>query len=202
MIYLIDKDEVQRNQQHMSLSTAGMMVQAYAEADDFASAFDPEKGGVILFGLDASDRMAAAGVERLLSSASMPPVVVLATGASVELCRHLLMSGAAEFLQRPFEAETLRAVLHQALQADAQRRERLWMDRQVREHYARLTARERQVLGLMFSGLTNREIARELFLSHRTVEVHRARIVGKLEAPTFAQLILRYAPLAGCTATR
>ena len=68
-------------------------------------------------------------------------------------------------------------------------------DRQVREQYARLSAREREVLGLIVQGLTNKEIGRVLGLSPRTVETHRANLLAKLEAGSLAQLIRRYGDL-------
>ena len=75
-------------------------------------------------------------------------------------------------------------------------RQRGLADREARERYGQLSPREREVLGLIVAGLTNKEIGRALGLSPRTVETHRAHLFGKLGAPTLAQLILRYAQLA------
>ncbi|MBC7603068.1 MAG: DNA-binding response regulator, partial [Ramlibacter sp.] len=74
-------------------------------------------------------------------------------------------------------------------------RERVSADREARERFAQLSEREREVLGLIVAGLTNKEIGRALTLSPRTVETHRANLFGKLEAPSLAQLIRRYANL-------
>ena len=74
-------------------------------------------------------------------------------------------------------------------------REQLAADRQARERYAQLSEREREVLGLIVAGLTNKEIGRSLTLSPRTVETHRANLFGKLEATSLAQLIRQYAAL-------
>jgi len=75
-------------------------------------------------------------------------------------------------------------------------RERNRTDRSARERYAQLSEREREVLGLIVAGLTNKEIGRALQLSPRTVETHRANLFAKLEAPSLAQLIRHYAALA------
>lgn len=175
-----------------------MTVMANTMPEEFFSTFDPREGGVVVFGMHAADRTAVEALDRLLTTPAMPPVVVLAVAADVDLCRRALKGGAAEFLLRPVESGVLMGILEQELRTDLQRRERIRAECQAPECYMRLTPRERQVFGLMVSGLTNREIARELFRSSRTVEVHRARIAGKPEVPTFAQLLLRYALMAEC----
>ncbi|MDP3136348.1 MAG: LuxR C-terminal-related transcriptional regulator, partial [Burkholderiaceae bacterium] len=91
--------------------------------------------------------------------------------------------------------ELLLEALQSAVRQHVQSRERLQAGRQARERYAQLSAREREVLGLIVSGLTNKEIGRAIDLSPRTVETHRAHLFAKLGAESLAQLIRQYATL-------
>lgn len=124
-------------------------------------------------------------------------LVIMLTGhGTVDTCRRAFKAGAAEFLEKPVEDEQLLDAIHAAVRAHVQSRERNGADRDARERYGRLSEREREVLSLVVAGLTNKEIARSLALSPRTVETHRAHLSAKLEAESLAQLIRRYATLA------
>ena len=114
---------------------------------------------------------------------------------TVEMCRRAFKAGAAEFLEKPVNDEQLLEALQNAVRQHVRSRERHQADRRARERYAHLSEREREVLGLIVAGLTNKEIGRALDLSPRTVETHRANLFAKLEAESLAQLIRHYAAL-------
>jgi len=134
------------------------------------------------------DRLVAQGVDQ--------PVIMLTGHGTVEMCRRAFKSGAAEFLEKPVDDELLLEALQKAVRQHVQSRERHAADRAARDRYAQLSEREREVLGLIVAGLTNKEIGRALSVSPRTVETHRANLFAKLEAPSLAQLIRQYAVLA------
>jgi FixJ family two-component response regulator len=121
------------------------------------------------------------------------PVIMLTGHGTVEMCRRAFKAGAAEFLEKPVDDDALLEALQGAVRQHVKSRERLSAGREARERYAQLSAREREVLGLIVAGLTNKEIARALTLSPRTVETHRANLFEKLEAASLAQLIRQYA---------
>ncbi len=141
-----------------------------------------------LSGLSVLDTLAAQGVDQ--------PVIMLTGHGTVEMCRRAFKAGAAEFLEKPVDDERLIEALQQAVRQHVKSRQRQQADRNARERYAQLSEREREVLGLIIEGLTNKEIGRALELSPRTVETHRAHLFAKLEADSLAQLIRRYAALA------
>ena len=114
---------------------------------------------------------------------------------TVEMCRRAFKSGAAEFLEKPVNDELLIEALQNAVRQHVKSRQRHRVDRQARERFEQLSAREREVLGLITEGLTNKDIDRALSLSPRTVETHRANLFAKLEATSLAQLIRQYAAL-------
>lgn len=185
------------------LLTSGMSFgfRAWRDVDGFLSEFDPDATGALLVDAESSgpelallDRLGPAGVDL--------PVIVLARAATVELCRQAFRAGAREFLPLPAAEDSLRDILRRAVGEHVLERQRQQRFRHARSLYTRLSGREREVLGLVVAGLTNKEIARALAVSPRTVEVHRARLAGKLETDSLAQLVRQYADLVDADAIR
>ena len=135
-------------------------------------------------GLTVLDLLREQGVDQ--------PVIMLTGHGTVEMCRRAFKSGATEFLEKPVDDEKLIEALHHAVRAHGLARERLLVDRQSQDRVTSLSEREREILALIVSGLTNKQIARDLGLSPRTVEAHRANLSGKLQVHSLAQLIRRY----------
>ena len=134
-------------------------------------------------------------LERLLEQGVDQPVILLTGHGTVDMCRRAFKAGAAEFLEKPVHDELLIEALQNAVRQHVRSRERNQADQEASERYAQLSPREREVLGLIAQGLTNKEIGRALELSPRTVETHRANLFAKLGAESLAQLIRRYAAL-------
>ena len=195
LIHLIDDDEGVRNALSLLIGTVGLRVHTWPDAQCFIDGFDRQGIGAIvmdvrmpgLSGLAALDMLVAQGVDQ--------PVIVLTGHGTVDLCRRAFKAGAAEFLEKPVDDDQLLDALQAAVRQHVQSRQRMAADRTTRERYAQLSAREKEVLGLIVSGLTNKEMARVLALSPRTVETHRAHLFAKLEADSLAQLIRSYAAL-------
>jgi RNA polymerase sigma factor (sigma-70 family) len=178
------------------IGTVGLRVQTWADPQEFMRSFDRQSIGAIVLdvrmpgisGLTVLDTLVAQGVDQ--------PVIMLTGHGTVELCRRAFKSGAAEFLEKPVDDEVLLEALQNAVRQHVRSRERHQANQQAREHYAQLSEREREVLGLIVEGLTNKEIGRALGLSPRTVETHRANLFSKLQVDSLAHLIRHYAALA------
>jgi FixJ family two-component response regulator len=200
LIHLIDDDQAVRDSLALLIGTVGLRVQTWARAQDFIDDFDRQAIGAIVLdvrmpgisGLTVLDLLIAQGVDQ--------PILMLTGHGTVELCRRAFKSGAAEFLEKPVHDETLIEALQQAVRAHVRSRERARADREAQQRYTQLSEREREVLGLIVAGLTNKEIGRALALSPRTVETHRANLFAKLRCESLAQLIRRYAELAEAAA--
>ncbi|MDZ7812640.1 MAG: response regulator [Ideonella sp.] len=195
LIHLIDDNQAVRESLSLLISTVGLRVQAWAEPLAFLRAFEREAFGAIvldvrmpgLSGLTVLDQLVAQGVDQ--------PIIMLTGHGTVEMCRRAFKSGAAEFLEKPVNDEALLEALHNAVRQHVRSRQRVQADRVARTRYAQLSEREREVLGLIVEGLTNKEMGRALGVSPRTVETHRANLFAKLEASSLAQLIRQYAAL-------
>ncbi|HEX5388658.1 MAG TPA: response regulator [Burkholderiaceae bacterium] len=195
LIHLIDDDEAVRASLALLIGTVGLRVQTWADPLAFVDQFDRQGIGAIVLdvrmpgisGLSVLDTLRAQGVDQ--------PIILLTGHGTVEMCRRAFKAGAAEFLEKPVNDELLIETLQSAVRQHVKSRQRHQADRTARERYAQLSEREREVLGLIIEGLTNKEIGRALTLSPRTVETHRANLFAKLEAESLAQLIRRYAAL-------
>jgi FixJ family two-component response regulator len=132
-------------------------------------------------------------LQQLVEQGVDQPVIMLTGHGTVDMCRRAFKAGAAEFLEKPVNDDALLEALQNAVRLHVSSRERGQASREVRERHSQLTAREREVLGLIVGGLTNKEIGRALALSPRTVETHRANLFDKLGVATLAELIRRYA---------
>lgn len=195
LIHLVDDDEAVRSALGLLIGTVGLRVQGWSDPEKFVAEFDRQSIGVIVLdvrmpgvsGLTVLDTLQKAGVDQ--------PVIMLTGHGTVELCRRAFKSGAIEFLEKPVNDELLLDALQQGVRRHVKSRQRHAADAQARQRYGALSEREREVLGLIIEGLTNKEIARALDLSPRTVETHRANLFDKLAVPTLAQLIRQYAAL-------
>jgi FixJ family two-component response regulator len=195
LIHLIDDDEAVRHSLALLIGTVGLRVQTWADPVAFVAQFDRHNIGAIVLdvrmpgisGLAVLDTLRAQGVDQ--------PIVMLTGHGTVEMCRRAFKAGAAEFLEKPVNDELLIETLQNAVRQHVKSRQRHLADRAARERHGQLTEREREVLGLIVEGLTNKEIGRALTLSPRTVETHRANLFAKLEVDSLAHLIRRYASL-------
>ena len=196
LIHLIDDDEAVRSALALLISTVGLRVQSWADPAAFTEGFDRQAIGAIVLdvrmpgisGLTVLDALTAQGVDQ--------PIIMLTGHGTVEMCRRAFKAGAAEFLEKPVDDEQLLEALHNAVRMHVLSRERVVADREARASVARLSDREREILSLVVTGLTNKEIARALSLSPRTVESHRANLSAKLRVNSLAQLIRRFGALA------
>ena len=195
LIHVVDDDDAVRESLALLIGTVGLRVAPWKQPQAFLDGFDRESVGAIVLdvrmpgisGLTVLDQLVAQGVDQ--------PVIMLTGHGTVEMCRRAFKAGAAEFLEKPVDDEALLEALHQAVRAHGRSRERLAADREVRERFEALSEREREVLVQVVAGLTNKEIARVLGLSPRTVETHRANLSAKLQVDSLATLIRRYGSL-------
>lgn len=188
-VFLIDDDPGVRDALTLLLSLKGLRTQAFADAESFIDTYRPERIGCVLTDLRMPGmtglELQAALRERHLEA----PVVVLTAHGDVATARAALKNGAFDFIEKPVDDAMLLDVLRNALRVDRERRAAATTRSTADRRMERLTEREREILALIAAGHQNRDVAAQLGISPRTVEVHKARIMAKLECRSLAELI-------------
>jgi len=189
MVFVVDDDEGVRESVRWLLESVNLEVEVFDDAQTFMRGFRDDQPGVVLLdirmpgasGLEVQEWMREQGVET--------PVVILTGHADVPAAVRAMKGGALDFIEKPYNAQALIETVQRAIQEDQQRRESGSWRSELRGRIERLTSREGQVAKLVAKGLSNKAIARKLDLSPKTVEVHRARVMDKMEAGSTAQLV-------------
>lgn len=194
-VHLIDDDDAVRESLALLIRTIGLRVVAWADPQAFLAGFEREGIGAIVLDVRMPGMSGLAVLDTLVAQAVDQPVIMLTGHGTVEMCRRAFKAGAAEFLEKPVNDDALIEALQHAVRQHVQLRQRTQTDRTVRERLQLLSPREREVLGLIVEGMSNKVIARTLDLSPRTVEAHRAHVFDKLQVDSLAQLVRAYAAL-------
>lgn len=191
-VFVVDDDEAVRDAMTMLLRAAGLQVQTFASAAAFLNGYRLDQAGCILLDVRMPGTSGLALQEQLTSRRIRLPVVFLSGHADVPMAVLAMKQGAIDFIEKPIASEKLMPVIRRALDVDLQQRLSLRQagenPDQVARLFAELTAREREVLGLVVDGRTTRDIAVGLNVSIKTVEFHRARIREKLGVSSTAEL--------------
>ena len=188
-VFLIDDDPSVRDSLTLLLSLKGIRTQPFATAESFIETYRPEWRGCVLTDLRMPGMTGLELQEALRERHIEVPVVVLTAHGDVATARAALKNGAFDFLEKPIDDAMLLDVLHNALRVDRERRGAAAARAATDRRLERLTQREREILALIARGHQNREVAAQLGISARTVEVHKARIMEKLECHSFAELL-------------
>ncbi|MDC7689646.1 response regulator transcription factor [Vogesella indigofera] len=191
LIYLVDDDDAVREALALLLKSVGLRAEGFASPQQFLVQHDRHSIGCVVLdirmpgisGLDVLDTLAAG---------SDLPVIMLTGHGNVDLCRRAFKNGAEEFLQKPVDDDVFLDSVQKAVRQHIARRDKQAASLAAQQRLQRLSGRELDVLQRIADGMTNKEIARELALSPRTVETYRANVFAKLEVDTLAQLIRHY----------
>lgn len=193
LIHVVDDDSATLKMLRAILATQHYESCGYSDARSLLERYHPEHPGCIITDLCMPGMTGLELLEAL--SVHVPhPVVILHSGyGEVPLAVEAMRKGAFDFIEKPAKAEAMLKAVEKALAFDRANREALAEHQALRRRYEQLSEREREVLGWVVDGLTNKQIAEQLGLSPRTVEIHRANMMIKMEADTLAGLI-RQAP--------
>ena len=191
-VYVVDDDGAVRDALSLLLATVGLASRAFASTDAFERELDREAIGCLLLDQRMPGESGLQFLERLPASGIDLPVVMLTGHGDLAACRRAFRHGALEFLAKPVDEAELIEAVQLGVREHIARRQRAGVTRDAQARLARLTEREREVLARIAEGLSNKQIARVLELSPRTVESHRANLFDKLGVASLAQLVRLY----------
>jgi RNA polymerase sigma factor (sigma-70 family) len=188
-VFLVDDDPSVRDALGLLLGVRGYRTAVFASGEAFLKAWQPDWAGCLVADIRMSG-MDGLALQRKLQEMGCPLPVIIVTGhGDVSLAREAFKARAVDFLEKPFDDAKLIAAIEEAFSMERSSRMALDRKAQSRQLLDELTPREREVMELVVMGRHNREIAPQLGISVRTVEVHKARLMSKLGVDNVADLV-------------
>ncbi|MEP7156403.1 MAG: response regulator [Betaproteobacteria bacterium] len=188
-VYVVDDDESIRELLAWLIKREGLQVQSFADAQSFLECYQPELPGCLVLDLNLPG-MSGLDLQAYLNEKGVVmPVLFLSGRADVPKAVRAVKGGAIDFIEKPFDYKQIIELVRECLARDAAVRAVHARGKSENERLLLLSQREREVLELVVAGKLNREIADELGISIKTVEVHRAHVMEKMEVRSVAQLV-------------
>lgn len=191
-VYIVDDDAAVRDALGLLLSLNGYRTAFFASAEAFLRAWSPELRGCMLLDIRMPGMDGLTLQKTLRERGCRLPVLVITGHGDVDSAREAFRAQAVDFLEKPLQEEQLVNAIEEAFLRQAGDHRASPAHADYARRHASLTPREREVMELVVTGRHNREIALELGISVRTVEVHKARMMEKLQAPTVADLVRQH----------
>jgi two-component system, LuxR family, response regulator FixJ len=188
-VFIVDDDAGVRSSIRLLLRSVGIAATPMASAQEFLAAFDPSQSGCLVLDIRMPSMSGLELQQQLNLRGAILPVIFITGHGDVPMAVEAMQHGAFDFLQKPFRDQDLIDRIQKALVRDRETRVALQKHDGIREKFASLTPREKEVLELMTQGKQNKVMAGDLGLSQRTVEIHRAHVMEKMGANSVAQLV-------------
>jgi RNA polymerase sigma factor (sigma-70 family) len=195
VVYIVDDDASIRDSLSLMLGLAGYSTRMFSDAESLLVAFNAAWTGCVVADLRLPGMSGTDLQERVRKRGSELPFIIITAHGDVPAARAAFRARAVDFIEKPFEEQQLRTAIEAAFALERERTSAVENRRELGRKLERLTAREQEVLQHAAQGLHAKEIAKLLGISARTVEVHKTRIMEKLEVRNIGELV-RFALLA------
>jgi FixJ family two-component response regulator len=201
VVFVIDDDASVREALEDLFHSVGMEVAVFGSAHEFLKALRGDAPGCIVLDVRMPGQSGLEFQRTLADANVFLPIIFISGHGDIPMSVQAMKLGAVEFLTKPIREQELLDAVQTALARDRTRRNDTLIVGELRERYASLTPREREVLALVVTGLQNKQIAAQLELSEVTVKVHRSQVTRKMQAKTVIELV-RMADKLGISAQR
>jgi two-component system response regulator FixJ len=188
-VMVVDDDSGVRNAMRTLLKSVGLNSQVFASAQEFLTGYNPAQPGCVLLDIRMPGMSGLELQQELNLRGATIPVIFMTGHGDIPMAVEAMQHGAFDFLQKPFRDQDLLDRIQKAIVRDTKLRKALSEHSRIRAHLETLTEREREVLDLLILGKQNKQIAQDLGVSPRTVEIHRARVMEKMDAQSVAELV-------------
>ena len=188
-VYIVEDDDAVRDSLQLLLESVGMPVATFPRADAFLDAYHADMAGCLVLDIRMPGINGMELQRKLNTQHSTLPIIFVTGHGDVPMAVEAMQQGAVDFIQKPYREQELLDNIQQAMEMDAEHRQQLQEQHKIQERIDALTPREAEVMELMVEGKANKAIAFDLDISQRTVEIHRARVMDKMDAKSLAQLV-------------
>ena len=188
-IFVVDDEPDVRAALGMLIKSVGLKPEIYETPQDYLDAYNPERPGCLVLDMRMPGMSGLDLQEKLASMGQHPPIIMISGHGEIPNAVQAVQSGAIDFLQKPVSDQLLLDRIQQALRLDTENRKHYIECQELEMRYTLLTPREREVLEGVIAGKLNKTIADELNVSTRTVEIHRAHVMEKMQAASLSALV-------------
>jgi FixJ family two-component response regulator len=189
VVFVIDDDSSMRLALEDLVRSVGLEVRAFAAPQEFLQSKPPDAPGCLVLDVRLPGMSGLTFQRELVKEGPALPVIFITGHGDIPMSVRAMKAGAVEFLTKPFHDQDLLDAIHAALERDRKRRREAVRLAELRERFATLTERERQIMTLVVIGRANKQIAAELTLSEMTVKVHRGQVMRKMHAGSLPELV-------------
>ena len=188
-ISIVDDEPDIRAALSLLLKSVGHLVGTYESAQNYWDNFDPEIPGCLILDVRMPGMSGLELQEHLKQQLYHPPIIMISGHGEIPMAVKAIQDGAIDFLQKPFSDQLLLERVQQALTQDEKKRNDFKTYQVIRNQYEQLTDREREVMSAIVQGQLNKVVAYDLDVSTRTIEIHRAHVMEKMEVRSVASLV-------------
>lgn len=194
-VFVVDDDEAVRRSLCWLIESADHPAAAFASAEELLDGFDPTWPSCVVTDVRMSGMGGLSLLSEIVGRTRLVTVIVITGHGDIQMAVTAMKDGAFDFVEKPFEDGALLMVIERAIAESRRRHEQRSRNKGLWDSLDRLTQREQQVLERIVDGLSNRLVAEDLNISEKTVEAHRAHIMEKMDATSFADLVARVVKL-------
>lgn len=188
-VFVVDDDEAMRSSLKWLIESVGLRVECHESAEYFLNSYYPGRSGCLLLDVRMPGMSGLELQEYLNNHEITIPVIIITGHGDVPMSVRAMKSGASDFIEKPFNDELLLDSIRNALLRDESQRDQQAEMAELAGRLALLTPREHEVMDMVTLGKSNKEIARILDVSAKTVEAHRAKVMEKMQANSLAELV-------------